>query len=49
MSWFNHKPIKHPKEPQVPYINPHRVGPATARVMEETKNKVRPKSKNKKS
>jgi hypothetical protein len=45
MSWFNHKPLKHPKEPQVPYFHPHRSTPATVRVMEETKRKVRPEKK----
>jgi hypothetical protein len=45
MSWFNHKPIKHPKEPLTPYLTSHRLSPATVRIMEVTKKKVRPKNK----
>lgn len=49
MSWFNHKPVKHPKEPQEPHPTPHHNSPATDRILKEIKEKVRPlKSRSKK-
>jgi len=47
MSWYNHKPIKHPKEP---HLTPHHTSPATDRILKEIKEKVRPaKSPSKKN
>jgi hypothetical protein len=36
MSWFKHKPPKHPPNPKH-HLHPHRSSPAAERAMEEAK------------
>jgi hypothetical protein len=50
MSWFRHKPPKHPPAPHH-HSAPHHTSPATERILKDTKEKVRsleetPKKKN---
>ena len=45
MSWFKHKPPKHPPLPK--HTPPHHSSPIAEKLMEETKKRVRtPKPKN---
>jgi hypothetical protein len=44
MSWFRHKPPKHPPTPHH-HLAPHHTSPTTERILKDTKEKVRPLEK----